>query len=154
MQLPKIPHSNTRDPTISCVGSANVKTTKRVKVMAIKSLILGTAILFTASAAFACPGGGTDCMKGTHEESSGMGMHGMKSMHPDKLAKLLELDEARAAQVAELYEKHQAERQALHEKYKSDLDEILTDEEMAKVEQMHMGKGHHSKSDPGKKNPI
>lgn len=84
--------------------------------------------VFLASSVLACPGG--DCPDGQCP-----------------LSKKLDLDPERAAKLEALESKFKQDRAAMHAEHHAKLAEILTPEELAKLEAAHGhrgGEGHHS----------
>jgi hypothetical protein len=83
--------------------------------------------VFLASSVLACPGG--DCPDGKCP-----------------LSKKLDLDPERAAKLEALESKFKQDREAMHAEHHAKLAEILTPEELAKLEAAHGhhgGEGHH-----------
>lgn len=89
--------------------------------------------VFLASSVLACPGG--DCPDGKCP-----------------LSKKLNLDAERAAKVDALQKQFMADREAMKAEHQAKLAQILTPEEMAKLEAEHHGHhGHGAKGDEPKK---
>ena len=56
--------------------------------------------------------------------------------HMEKMSKKLDLDESQAAAMKELHEQYRADKQALREKYRQAMSDILNDEQMEKFLEM------------------
>ncbi|MFT2109717.1 hypothetical protein [Marinomonas sp. 2405UD68-3] len=105
-----------------------------VKKMGLMSAV-GFTALVTASLA-------TNVMADGHK--NGNGMHDSSKM-ADRLAHVLELDDATKAEVTTLLEKNSLEMKTLRESHKTQLEALLTPEQVEKLQKMKKHRGKHGK---------
>jgi Spy/CpxP family protein refolding chaperone len=95
-----------------------------------KTLIALTLALVIPVAAFANMGG-----PGPREPGARL----------ERMAETLNLDDAQKARMKALFEQHRATRKAMREQMRTQMAEILNDEQRAKMEQMHSQRREHRK---------
>ena len=63
----------------------------------------------------------------------------------ERMAETLNLDDAQKARMKALFEQHRATRKAMREQMRTQMAEILNDEQRTKMEQMHSQRREHRK---------
>ncbi len=96
--------------------------------------VVGFTALITASLA-------SNAMADGHKNK---GMHDSSKM-ADRLAHVLELDDATKAEVKTLLDKNSTEMKALRESHKTELEALLTPEQIEKLQKMKKHRGKHGK---------